>query len=111
MNEDQNTMESMLSAGFDPDSIGEDVENLSINEKATYLNHTTRAVLGNFSKISYASSIASKLGKDGSTIRYHIDKLRYLGLIDFYRQTQDRKYYQLTDEGVAVKDKVIIPDE
>lgn len=111
MNEEQNKMESRFSAGFDPNSIGEDVDDLSINGKATYLNHTSRAVLGKFSKISYASSIANELGKDGSTIRYHIDKLRYLGLIDFYRETQDRKYFRLTDEGVAVKDQVIIPDE
>jgi DNA-binding MarR family transcriptional regulator len=103
-------MKDRFSTSFDPDTIDEVPEKLDIEEKATYLNQTSMIVLENFQRISYPTNLAVILGKDESTIRYHIEKLLYLNLIDFYRETQDRKYFKITEEGLEVCEALNIPE-
>jgi len=73
---------------------------------------TTSAVLGLFDgKINTKQKISSKLRRQPDTIKYHLDKLRDLNLIETVGEHQEgeRKNYRLTLKGEKVLEKVHVP--
>lgn len=74
---------------------------------------TTSAVLGMFDgKINTKQKISSRLRRQPDTIKYHLDKLRDLDLIETVGQHSEgeRKNYKLTLKGERVLEKIHVPE-
>lgn len=101
--------EDVFLGGFDPDTI-EEVGDMGIEEKATYLGRNTKTVLNLLQNIDYPNSLKYELDISKQSVLYHIGKLYYLDLIHLYNQREGRKYWKITDEGEAVLNVVNTPE-
>jgi len=94
---------------FDPDTLAKRPENMSLEEKTAESTYdTTKKVLNRFQNIDYPASVADQLEVDQTTVRYHVEKLQYLGLLKLYSRRSDRTLYKITNEGEVVLDNLNI---
>lgn len=88
-------------------------EDLTYNQIAARMSGGTRAkILDLFDgKVTHVGAIARKLGRERSTIKYHIDQcLQYSLIEEVDAGDTDKKPYTLTPKGEKVLSRLSVPD-
>lgn len=94
---------------FDPDTIGQQPDDMSYDDLAVEVSYkTTKKVLVRLQKIDYVSCMAEDMDFDETTVKYHVEKLQYLELVEIYAERSDRTLYKITDKGRDILEKVNI---
>lgn len=98
----------MTSIGKDDASLEETKFDAIVREIG---GRTTRRVLAHLQNQDYIYSVAKDLRKAHQTVEYHVEKLQEKGLVKETGEADGRTYYQTTEKGEIVLDKVNIPEK
>jgi len=94
---------------FNPDTIDGNPKDMSFDQITAHTTYKkTKQVLNQFQNIDYPASISDNLDLDEATVRYHIEKLQYLGLVKLYWRRSDRTLYKITKDGENVLENLNI---
>jgi predicted transcriptional regulator len=91
----------------------EESEDLTYNQIAARMSGGTRAkILDLFDgKVTHVGALARKLGRERSTIKYHVDQcLEYSLIEEVDAGGSDKRPYTLTPKGEKVLSRLSVPD-
>lgn len=104
--------ESRVFQQFNPDTVDQQPNDMTYDDLAIEVTYkTTKKVLIRVQKIDYVACMAEEMDLDETTVKYHIEKLQYLGLVELYAERPDRTLYKITEKGEIVLERVNVPDQ